>query len=50
MYAFRLPVAVLVTTLALLTGTRTAAAAVSAPVLKWSYGGCISGPYCQTGW
>ena len=25
-------------------------AAVSSPVLKWSYGGCISGPYCQTGW
>jgi hypothetical protein len=25
-------------------------AAVAAPVLKWSYGGCISGPYCQTGW
>jgi hypothetical protein len=25
-------------------------AAVAAPVLKWSYGGCIGGPYCQTGW
>jgi hypothetical protein len=25
-------------------------AAVAAPVLKWSYGGCIAGPYCQTGW
>ena len=25
-------------------------AAVAAPVLKWSYGGCITGPYCQTGW
>jgi hypothetical protein len=26
-------------------------AAVSAPVLKWSYGGCTTpGPYCQTGW
>jgi hypothetical protein len=25
-------------------------AAVSAPVLKWAYGGCIAGPYCQTGW
>ena len=25
-------------------------AAVSAPVLKWSYGGCSAGPYCQTGW
>jgi hypothetical protein len=23
---------------------------VSAPVLTWQYGGCISGPYCQTGW
>jgi hypothetical protein len=20
------------------------------PVLKWSYGGCTTGPYCQTGW
>jgi hypothetical protein len=25
-------------------------AAVPGPVLKWSYGGCIAGPYCQTGW
>jgi hypothetical protein len=26
-------------------------AAVSAPVLKWAYGGCTTpGPYCQTGW
>jgi hypothetical protein len=25
-------------------------AAVAAPALKWSYGGCTSGPYCQTGW
>jgi hypothetical protein len=25
-------------------------AAPLAPVLKWAYGGCISGPYCQTGW
>jgi Calx-beta domain/FG-GAP-like repeat/FG-GAP repeat len=25
-------------------------AAVPAPVLKWSFGGCSSGPYCQTGW
>jgi hypothetical protein len=22
---------------------------ISAPVLKWQYGGCLSGPYCQTG-
>lgn len=22
----------------------------AAPVLKWAYGGCASGPYCQTGW
>jgi hypothetical protein len=29
---------------------RPASAAVSAPVLKWSYGGCSTGPYCQTGW
>ena len=36
--------------LALLAGTRPAFAAVSAPVLKWAYGGCVSGPYCQTGW
>ena len=21
-----------------------------APTLKWAYGGCIAGPYCQTGW
>src|SRR2546425_3909948 len=25
-------------------------AVVSAPVLKWQYGGCFPGPYCQTGW
>ncbi len=25
-------------------------AAVAAPVLKWSNGGCSTGPYCQTGW
>jgi hypothetical protein len=25
-------------------------AAVAPPVLKWSYGGCSTGPYCQTGW
>lgn len=23
---------------------------IPAPVLKWSYGGCIAGPYCDTGW
>ena len=23
---------------------------VSAPVLKWQYGGCSSGPSCATGW
>jgi hypothetical protein len=28
----------------------SAAAAVPAPVVKWSYGGCSTGPYCQTGW
>src|SRR5216117_4429300 len=22
----------------------------SAPVLMWQYGGCIPGPYCNTGW
>jgi hypothetical protein len=25
-------------------------AALATPVLKWSYGGCTAGPYCQTGW
>ncbi len=25
-------------------------AVVSAPVLKWQYGGCLTGPYCQRGW
>ena len=25
-------------------------AIVSAPILKWQYGGCIAGPYCDTGW
>src|SRR5439155_10462142 len=25
-------------------------AVVSAPVLKWQYGGCLPGPYCQTAW
>src|SRR3989449_11735508 len=24
--------------------------AVSAPILRWRYGGCSAGPYCQTGW
>ena len=24
--------------------------ALSAPVFKWAYGGCINGPYCDTGW
>ena len=23
---------------------------MSAPVLKWQYGGCLAGPYCDTGW
>src|SRR5439155_2400700 len=23
---------------------------VSAPVLKWQYGGCLAGPWCDTGW
>ena len=27
-----------------------AANRVSAPVLKWAYGGCIPGPWCSTGW
>jgi hypothetical protein len=25
-------------------------AIVSAPTLKWQYGGCTPGPYCDTGW
>src|SRR5207247_2017373 len=32
------------------TFTTAAGAALSAPVLKWSYGGCLSGPWCDTGW
>jgi hypothetical protein len=27
-----------------------ASAAVSAPVLKWQKGGCVTSSYCQTGW
>ncbi|HEY2945161.1 MAG TPA: FG-GAP-like repeat-containing protein, partial [Vicinamibacteria bacterium] len=23
---------------------------LSAPVLKWQYGGCLAGPWCDTGW
>ena len=38
------------TAIAWLTGVLPGLAAVAAPVLKWSYGGCISGPYCETGW
>ncbi len=30
--------------------TPTQAGGIPAPVLKWVYGGCVSGPYCQTGW
>ncbi|HSD65120.1 MAG TPA: VCBS repeat-containing protein, partial [Vicinamibacteria bacterium] len=26
------------------------AQSLAAPVLKWSHGGCSTGPYCQTGW
>src|SRR5207249_1101026 len=47
---FRNPRLVFGLTLAILPDPRLAAAAVSAPALKWAYGGCISGPYCQTGW
>ena len=25
-------------------------ASVSAPTLMWRYGGCLAGPFCQTGW
>ena len=35
---------------ALLTPASPVSAAVAAPVLKWGYGGCSAGPYCQTGW
>ncbi len=31
-------------------GRPSAQSGVSAPVLMWQYGGCLSGPYCQTGW
>lgn len=27
-----------------------AESAIAAPVLKWAYGGCIPGPWCNTGW
>ena len=36
--------------LGLLTSASPSRAAVAAPVLKWGYGGCSTGPYCQTGW
>src|SRR5205809_789546 len=29
---------------------RVTSVGVSRPVLRWQYGGCLSGPYCQTGW
>ena len=38
------------TAVALLAAAGPAFAAVNAPVLKWSYGGCVAGPYCETGW
>ena len=28
----------------------TRAGGIAAPVQKWTYGGCINGPYCATGW
>ena len=31
-------------------GHPSAQSGVSAPVLMWQYGGCLSGPHCQTGW
>lgn len=30
--------------------TPSAAGGISAPVLKWAYGGCTADPYCDTGW
>lgn len=30
--------------------TVSQAGGIAAPVLKWAYGGCINGPYCDTGW
>ena len=47
-HAVRFTYPALLTMLALLAGTRPAAAAVSAPVQKWINGGCTS--WCQTGW
>jgi len=31
-------------------GWGVALAALGAPTLKWQYGGCSAGPYCDTGW
>jgi hypothetical protein len=44
------PVVVVLMCAGLAATVGPAHAAVAAPVLKWAYGGCISGPYCQTGW
>lgn len=30
--------------------TASQAGGIPTPVLKWAYGGCIHGPYCDTGW
>jgi hypothetical protein len=45
-----LPAVTVLAAVSLLSSAPRALAAVGAPVLKWAYGGCISGPYCQTGW
>ena len=41
---------VIVTSNATVTAGFDATTAVSAPVLKWQYGGCVAGPFCDTGW
>src|SRR5439155_13826079 len=38
------------TTSAVASATYTIQVGVSAPILRWQYGGCSAGPYCQTGW
>jgi len=35
---------------AVASATYTIQVGVSAPILRWQYGGCSAGPYCQTGW
>ena len=44
------PVRSLVVFAIILASAVPAFAAVAAPTLKWAYGGCSPGPFCQTGW